>query len=69
MATPYRAVALEPGAGLHLVRLDGGQEMRARAVVLATGAEYRRLPIGDGAMVVRFVHERFSTDMVEAAPA
>jgi thioredoxin reductase (NADPH) len=44
-ATPYRAVALEPGADHHVVRLDGGQEMRARAVVLATGAEYRRLPI------------------------
>ena len=45
MAAPYRAVALEPGAELHLVRLESGQEMRARAVVLATGAEYRRLPI------------------------
>ena len=46
-ATPYRAVALEPGAEHHLVRLDSGQEMKARAVVLATGAEYRRLPIPD----------------------
>ena len=45
MATPYRAVALEPGPEHHLVRLESGQEMRARAVVLATGAEYRRLPI------------------------
>jgi thioredoxin reductase (NADPH) len=45
MATPYRAVALEPGAEQHLVRLDSGEEMRARAVVLATGAEYRRLPV------------------------
>jgi thioredoxin reductase (NADPH) len=45
MATPYRAVALEPGAEHHLVRLASGQELRARAVVLATGAEYRRLPI------------------------
>jgi thioredoxin reductase (NADPH) len=47
MATPYRAVALEPGTEHHLVRLDGGQEMKARAVVLATGAEYRRLPVPD----------------------
>ena len=39
LATPYRAVALEPGAGLHLIRLDGGHKMSARAVVLATGAE------------------------------
>ena len=45
MATPYRAVALEPGAEDHLVRLESGQEMRARTVVLATGAEYRRLPV------------------------
>ncbi len=44
-ATPYRAVALEPGAEHHLVRLEGGHEIRARAVVLATGAEYRRLPV------------------------
>ena len=44
-ATPYRAVTLEPGLEHHLIRLDGGQEMRARAVVLATGADYRRLPV------------------------
>ena len=47
MATPYRAAALEPGAGHHLVKLESGQEVRARAVVLATGAEYRRLPIAE----------------------
>jgi thioredoxin reductase (NADPH) len=44
-ATPYRAVALEPGSDRHRVRLDGGQEIAARAVVLATGADYRRLPV------------------------
>ena len=44
-ATPYRAVALEPGEGRHIVRLDEGQEIAARAVVLATGADYRRLPL------------------------
>jgi len=44
-ATPYRAVALEPGNGRHVVRLDEGQEIAARAVLLATGAEYRRLPV------------------------
>ena len=47
MATPYRALALEPGADRHIVRLDGGEEIAARAVVLATGAEYRRLPVAD----------------------
>jgi thioredoxin reductase (NADPH) len=44
-ATPYRAVSLEAGNGRHLVRLDGGQEIAARAVLLATGAQYRRLPV------------------------
>ena len=44
-ATPYRAMALEPGDGRHLVRLEGGEEIVAQAVVLATGAEYRRLPV------------------------
>ena len=44
-ATPYRAVALEPGDGLHVVRLEEEHEVAARAVVLATGAEYRRLPV------------------------
>src|SRR3954452_3220538 len=47
MATPYRAVALEPGSDRHIVRLDGGEEIAARAVVLATGSEYRRLPVAD----------------------
>ena len=46
-ATPYRALALEPGDGRHVVRLDGDREVSARAVVLATGAEYRRLPVAE----------------------
>jgi thioredoxin reductase (NADPH) len=46
-ATPYRAEALEPGADRHLVRLEEGNEVGARAVLLATGAEYRRLPVAD----------------------
>jgi thioredoxin reductase (NADPH) len=44
-ATPYRAVALEPTEGRHVVHLEEGHEIVARAVVLATGAEYRRLPL------------------------
>jgi thioredoxin reductase (NADPH) len=47
LATPYRAVALEPGADRHVVRLDSGSEIAARAVILATGADYRRLPVDD----------------------
>jgi thioredoxin reductase (NADPH) len=44
-ATPFRAVALEPGNGRHVVRLEEDHEIAARAVVLATGAAYRRLPL------------------------
>lgn len=44
-ATPYRAVALEPGTDRHVVHLEGGHEVAAHAVVIATGAEYRRLPV------------------------
>jgi thioredoxin reductase (NADPH) len=46
-ATPYRALALEPGADRHLIRLEDDHEVAARAVVLATGAQYRRLPVAD----------------------
>jgi thioredoxin reductase (NADPH) len=44
-ATPYRAVALETGEGRHLVRLEEDHEILARTVLLATGAQYRRLPV------------------------
>jgi thioredoxin reductase (NADPH) len=44
-ATPYRAQSLEPGAERHVVKLEGGNEVSARAILLATGAEYRRLPV------------------------
>jgi len=44
-ATPFRAVALEPGDGRHVVRLEEDHEIAARGVVLATGAAYRRLPL------------------------
>ena len=44
-ATPYRALSLEPGNGRHVVRLEDDREIAARAVLLATGAQYRRLPV------------------------
>jgi thioredoxin reductase (NADPH) len=44
-ATPYRAISLEPGDGRHIVRLEENHEIAARAVILATGADYRRLPV------------------------
>jgi thioredoxin reductase (NADPH) len=46
-ATPYRALELIPGGERHTVRLEEGHQVSARAVVLATGAEYRRLPVAD----------------------
>jgi thioredoxin reductase (NADPH) len=46
-ATPYSARSLEPGPDRHLVRLEEGNEVAARAVLLSTGAEYRRLPVAD----------------------
>ncbi len=47
VASPYRAQRLELGDGRHVVKLDEGNEIAARAVLLATGAEYRRLPVAD----------------------
>jgi thioredoxin reductase (NADPH) len=45
-ATPYRAVSLEPGEdGRYIVRLEEDHEIAARTVLLATGAQYRRLPV------------------------
>src|SRR5450755_284645 len=46
-ATPYRAISLEPGNGRHVLRLEDDREIVARAVLLATGAQYRRLPVDD----------------------
>jgi thioredoxin reductase (NADPH) len=45
--SPYRAQTLEPGAERHLVRLEEGNEISARSVLLSTGAEYRKLPVAD----------------------
>jgi len=44
-ATPYRAIGLEPGDDRHIVHLEEGHTIGAKAVILATGAEYRRLPL------------------------
>jgi thioredoxin reductase (NADPH) len=47
LATPYRVLSLEPGETRHIVRLEEGHEVAARAVVIATGAHYRRLPVAN----------------------
>ncbi len=44
-ATPYRALSLEPGTDRHAVRLEDDHEIAARAVLLATGAQYNRLRV------------------------
>jgi thioredoxin reductase (NADPH) len=44
-ATPYRALALEPGDGSHQIELEDGYVVVARAIVIATGADYRRLAV------------------------
>jgi thioredoxin reductase (NADPH) len=45
LAIPYRALSLETGNGRHILRLEDDREIAALAVVLATGAQYRRLPV------------------------
>src|SRR4051794_21235004 len=42
-ATPYIATSLEPDGEHHLIHVEDGNEIAARAVVIATGAQYRRL--------------------------
>ncbi len=44
-ATPYRAISLEPGTDRHLVHLEDDREVHSRTVLIATGAQYRRLPV------------------------
>ncbi|MDQ3721755.1 MAG: NAD(P)/FAD-dependent oxidoreductase, partial [Actinomycetota bacterium] len=46
-ATPYRALALEPGEDRHVVHLEDDRTVAAGAVLIATGADYRRLPVAD----------------------
>ena len=48
VATPRRAEKLERGVGgLYEITLDDGERLRGRAVVLATGARYRKLGVDD----------------------
>ncbi len=44
-ATPYRALSLAPDEGRYVVALEEGHQIAARTVLLATGAQYRRLPV------------------------
>jgi thioredoxin reductase (NADPH) len=40
-----KAVSLSSDASVHLVRFDDGDVITAKAVIIATGARYRRLPL------------------------
>jgi thioredoxin reductase (NADPH) len=45
IAVPRRAAGLAPEEGYYGVRLAGGDRVLGRSVVIATGAEYRKLPL------------------------
>jgi thioredoxin reductase (NADPH) len=45
ISVPTDVVKLECGDGDHMLVIDGGQELHARAVILATGAQYRKLSV------------------------
>jgi CRP-like cAMP-binding protein len=42
---PRRAVGLSERDGSHVIELDNGDALQARALILALGVQYRRLPI------------------------
>jgi thioredoxin reductase (NADPH) len=44
-AVPVTATGVSFESGYHVVELDGGGQLRARTVVVATGASYRRLAV------------------------
>src|SRR4051794_29937475 len=45
ISVPTEALALELGDGHSVVRVDGGEEVAGRTLVVATGARYRRLGV------------------------
>jgi thioredoxin reductase (NADPH) len=45
IAVPDSAAALGFEDGYHVIKLDSGERLRARTIVIATGASYRRLPV------------------------
>jgi thioredoxin reductase (NADPH) len=49
MAIPHEVTGLDdgPSANDHMLRLSNGERVRARSVVIATGARYRRLDVAD----------------------
>ncbi|MBL4763139.1 MAG: FAD-dependent oxidoreductase [Gammaproteobacteria bacterium] len=45
IAAPVKAKTLEKDGNAYCMSLEDGRKLKARAVVIATGAQYRRLPI------------------------
>jgi thioredoxin reductase (NADPH) len=45
IAVPRTATGLSPEEGYYAVHLDGGDRVLGQSVVIATGAEYRKLPL------------------------
>jgi thioredoxin reductase (NADPH) len=43
--SPCEVVGLSPEPGFHVVQLSDGSEIPTRAVIVASGARYRRLPV------------------------
>ncbi|HYZ29197.1 MAG TPA: FAD-dependent oxidoreductase [Thermoleophilaceae bacterium] len=45
LSVPAEALSLEQRGDHHVVRVDGGEELEGRTVVIATGVRYRKLPV------------------------
>ncbi|HEY4097888.1 MAG TPA: FAD-dependent oxidoreductase [Baekduia sp.] len=45
VSVPTEAVGLERDDGYYLVRLAGGEQLQTRALIIASGARYRKLPV------------------------
>ena len=45
VSVPAEATRLEQNGGTHIVPVDGGDRFESRAVLVATGARYRKLPV------------------------
>lgn len=72
-AAPYRAVGLSPRDGVFEIALDDGSRAPARSVVLATGVQYRKLPLArleefDGAGVY-YAATELEAQFCKGAPA
>ncbi|HEY4916025.1 MAG TPA: FAD-dependent oxidoreductase, partial [Solirubrobacteraceae bacterium] len=64
-AVPERALSLRHEDGRYVVALDSGDELAARTVVLATGANYRQLPV-DGCTELNGAGVFYAATLVEA---